>query len=225
VVLALMLTGAASAEPIKADGKLEKDAHPKAEAKPDHAGEGGQGHGEAKKDENPLSIAVDLGIWTVVVFVLLMLFLRWKAWKPMLEGLKKREENISSALVEAAKARAEAQRLQGYLDEQKAKMGEEVRKAIEEARRDALRLRDEMVAHARTEIQAERDRLQRELSISKDQALKEIWNQAADLATLISARAIRRNLTADDHRRLVDEALTDFRKTGSQRVQEVTKMM
>ena len=43
--------------------------------------------------------------------------------------------------------------------------------------------------------------------VAKDQALQEIWNQAANLATITSAQAIRRSLSPDDHRRLVDEAL------------------
>jgi F0F1-type ATP synthase membrane subunit b/b' len=33
---------------------------------------------------------------------------------------------------------------------------------------------------------------------------------SAQLATLISAKAIGRNLSEDDHRRLVDEALDDL---------------
>jgi F-type H+-transporting ATPase subunit b len=70
----------------------------------------------------------------------------------------------------------------------------------------------EMQAKAATIIQADRERLRREMDIAKDQALKELWEQAAQLATLISAKAISRNLTVDDHRRLIDEALTEMRE-------------
>ena len=67
-----------------------------------------------------------------------------------------------------------------------------------------------MIAKARAEIQAERERLRREIEMARDQALQELWKQAADLATMISAKAIRRQLSAEDHRRLVDEALTEL---------------
>jgi hypothetical protein len=40
--------------------------------------------------------------------------------------------------------------------------------------------------------------------------VQEIWQQAANLATLISGRAIGRTLTPDDNRRLVDEALAEI---------------
>src|SRR5947209_19430423 len=50
--------------------------------------------------EEPVSIlalSADLGVWTVVVFLLLFLILRKAAWKPMLDGLKRREQNIYGA--------------------------------------------------------------------------------------------------------------------------------
>ena len=69
----------------------------------------------------------------------------------------------------------------------------------------------EHLVKATKEIQADRERLRRELEVGRDQALQEIWNQAAQLATLISAKAIGRSLTQDDHSRLMDEALTEMR--------------
>jgi len=37
-----------------------------------------------------------------------------------------------------------------------------------------------------------------------------LWKRTADLATVVSAKAIRRQLSADDHKRLVDEALKEL---------------
>jgi F0F1-type ATP synthase membrane subunit b/b' len=44
-----------------------------------------------------------------------------------------------------------------------------------------------------------------------------MMNQAADLAAMISTKAVRRQLNADDHRRLLDEALDDMREAVAQR--------
>jgi F-type H+-transporting ATPase subunit b len=195
-----------------------KDSHPKdAHAK--------DGHDEGHQEESLLSISADLGIWTVVVFVLLMLILRRLAWKPMLEGLQKREQTIQGALDEAQKARDEAQRLRAQLQKEMDNAAETVRGILEEARRDAQHTTEDMINKARQEINTERDRLQREMGIAKDQALQELWNQAANLATLISAKTIRRNLTPDDHRRLIDEALADLKAVSGHGVKEVTKLM
>src|SRR5262245_31828305 len=48
---------------------------------------------------------LDLSIWTIVVFLVLLFVLGKYAWKPMLQGLEQREHSIQSAMEEAKKAR------------------------------------------------------------------------------------------------------------------------
>jgi F-type H+-transporting ATPase subunit b len=155
------------------------------------------------------------GIWTIIVFVLLLLVLRAVAWKPILEGLHKREHAIAAAVEEAQKAREETAKLREQMQREIDGAHEKVRGLIEEARRDAQHTRDDMLAQARQEIQTERDRLRREIETARDQALHQIWNEAAQLATLISAKTIARNLTEADHRQLVDEAMAELKEAGS----------
>jgi F-type H+-transporting ATPase subunit b len=168
--------------------------------------------------------ALDLGIWTIVVFVLLIFILKKYAWGPMLEGLQKREQNLHAAVEEARKAREEAAQLREERQAALAKIGEQVREAMDEARRDAQRLKEEMQNQAKAEIQAERERLRREIAMARDQALKQLWDQAAQLATLVSAKAIQRHISEEDHRRLVDEALAELHQAGQQRQQELAGM-
>jgi F-type H+-transporting ATPase subunit b len=179
---------------------------------------------EVKKEKaiSILDIRWDLGLWTVVVFVLLLWVLRRYAWKPMLTGLGRRESNIREALAEAQRARDEAQRMQAQLQAQLNQAQEKVQGIYDEARRNAKQMTDEMVAKARTDIQTERERLQREIEVARDQALHALWNQAAQLATLISAKTIRRQINQDDHRRLVDEAIAEMRQAGSERERELS---
>jgi len=157
---------------------------------------------------------IPLGIWSIVVFVILLVVLKKYAWGPILEGLQKREHNIESAVRDAQQARDEAQRLRDQLQSEINHAHEKVRDILDEGRRHAQETTDEMIAKARTEIQAERDRLRREIEMARDQALQELWKQTAHLATMISAKAIRRQLTEEDHRRLVDEALTELQGAG-----------
>ena len=67
-----------------------------------------------------------------------------------------------------------------------------------------------MRTKALADIQQERGRLRHEMEIAKDQAIKEIWEKAAQVATLIAANAIGRSLTDEDHRRLLDEAMQEL---------------
>lgn len=166
---------------------------------------------------NPMKPDVYVAIATIVVFLGLLLVLRKLAWGPMLEGLKKREESILSAVEEAKKAREETQRVTA---EFKAKMDQayaEIPKIMEEARREAEAFKEETRAQTAKEMQAERQRLRREIDTAKDQALQELWTQAAQLATLISAKVIGRSLPAAEHHRLIDEALVELREAAPRR--------
>jgi F-type H+-transporting ATPase subunit b len=153
---------------------------------------------------------IPLGIWSIVVFVILLWVLKKYAWGPILEGLQKREHNIESAVRDAQQARDEAQRLRDQLQGEVDRAHEKVRDILDEGRRHAQQTTDEMIGKAKSEIQNERDRLRREIEMARDHALQELWKRTADLATMVSAKAIRRQLSPEDHRRLVDEALTEL---------------
>jgi F-type H+-transporting ATPase subunit b len=176
--------------------------------------EGGTDHAE-KPD--PFAWALDLTIWTSVVFVVLLLVLSRFAWKPMLAALQKREESIRSALEEADRARAEAQRMREQFQQDANQAQDQVRQLMEQSRRDAQQLKDQMQAEAKAEAQKERERLHREIETARDQALQQLWTQAAQLAAVVSSKAIGRQLTAEDHHRLVDEALAELPNTGASR--------
>jgi F-type H+-transporting ATPase subunit b len=193
-----------------------QDDEPKHEApaaghaeKPGHAEEGSGGVGQI------LGWSIDLAVFTIIVFLLLLFVLSKYAWKPLLEGLQKREENIRSALEDAQRARDEAQKVREQLQAEMNQAAQKVRDLMDAARRDAERSTNEMIAKTRAEIQTERERLHREIGLAKDQALQQIWNQTAQLATLVSAKAIKRQLNEEDHRRLVDEAIAELRHAGN----------
>jgi F-type H+-transporting ATPase subunit b len=158
---------------------------------------------------NPI---IDLAIWTVVVFLVLLLVLRKFAWGPMLAGLKRREDNIRAALAEAEAARGEAQALRASLQKDMNEAHLKVKDLIDEAKRDAQASAAEVLAKARADIATDRERLHREIQTETDQALQLLWSRAAELATQASAMAIRRQLDGNTQRQLIDEALTEIRQ-------------
>jgi F-type H+-transporting ATPase subunit b len=156
----------------------------------------------------------DLGVWTLVIFGLLLFVLSKVAWPKMLAGLQKREANIRGALDEAQKARDDAASLRAQFQKEMDGAQLKVKGILDEARRDAQHASEQMIAKAKTEIDAERDRARREIAVETDQALQTIWTKAADLATQVSAAAIGKQLDTKMHRRLIDEALDDLKATS-----------
>lgn len=174
-------------------------------------------HPAKQAEPNILEPRLDLTIWTIVVFGVLLLVLRKFAWGPMLEGLQGRAARIRGALEEAQLARDEAQKLREQLQAEMAKIHDKMREMLDEARRDGQALKERMVAEGKAEIQAEGERKRREIQLEKEQAIQELWNQTARLATLVSAKAIRRSLNEADHRSLVDEAVAELRHAATGR--------
>ncbi len=153
----------------------------------------------------------DLGIYTLVVFFLLLALLGKFAWHPIMEGLDKREALIRSAKDEAERALAETAKLRAELEAQKLKGAEEVKAMIDHARRDAELLREKLKADATAEIASDRARMLHEVDSARDQALSEIWGKTVQLATLISAKTVKKQLSEDDHRKLADESLVELK--------------
>ena len=191
------------------------------DAKTDHK-DAGADHNNNEAEHELFAKAVDLGIWTLVVFLLLLFVLSKFAWKPMMQGLEHRERAIHSALQEAQQAREEAARLRAQLEEQMRQANEQARKILDEARQAAERTTAEMIAEAHKKIQAEHERLQREMSLAYDRAKRDLQTQVVQLSTLVASKVLRRQLDHDDHRRFTDEALAELRQVSNGRQQTAT---
>ncbi|MFO0881737.1 MAG: hypothetical protein U0840_30945 [Gemmataceae bacterium] len=161
--------------------------------------------------------AAEVSLWTILVFLVLLSVLKKYAWGPIRDGLERREAGIARDKREAEQARAEAAQLRASLQAEMARANEEIRQMMEKARQDAQSTAAEELARGKAELAAERDRLQRELRISTDDALRKIWDQSTQLATLISSKAVRKQLTESDHRALLDEALAEFKAAATSR--------
>jgi F-type H+-transporting ATPase subunit b len=173
----------------------------------------------ALADEGAIEPRFDLTIWSIVVFALLFAVLYKFAWGPILKGLKKREHDIASGIEEAKRVRDEMAKQRAEFERQIAEAHQQIPRLMEQARRDAEQLREEMRAQAAADIQTERQRLRREIDTARDQAVDAIWTQAANLATLVSARVLRKTLTPDDQHRLNEEALAEIKEVSQENEQ------
>jgi F-type H+-transporting ATPase subunit b len=204
---------AAAMQPSISMAKDEKEEaaapHAKAAEHKDAAG----GHGDDKPKDNTAFLGIkrhDLAIYTLIVFIGLFLVLGKFAWKPIMDGLQKREDFIVQARTDAETARSEAQKLLDDVKAQRAKANDEIAAILAQARKDSDAYRESEKARTAAELQAERERLRREIETARDQALQEIWAKTVGLATLVSSKALGRAVSDDDHSRLIEESLAEI---------------
>lgn len=158
--------------------------------------------------ENNL-FAGDIGnaIWTLVIFLLVVFVLGKFAWGPILNTLQTRENFIHEALAKAKRDRDEAEgRLREYEARLAAARGEATA-IVEEGRRDAEAVKRRIEADAKAEADKMIERAKREIQIATDTATQDLYRLSARLATDLAARVLGRELTPQDHERLIAEAI------------------
>lgn len=161
---------------------------------------------------SPFAGNVGNAIWTLAIFLLVVLILGKFAWGPVLALLQERERFIHKSLADAKHDREEAEaRLREYAAKIQTARAEAAA-IVEEARRDSERLREDLKQRARTEADTMIQNAERQISLQTQRAIQEIRREAVDLSVAIASKIIQRNLTKEDNQRLIDEAI---RQVGS----------
>jgi F-type H+-transporting ATPase subunit b len=148
-----------------------------------------------------------LGVWTTVIFVLLILVLGRFGWKPLLRTLQEREDKIRDALDQAEKARADASELLKQNEINRSRAEEEYRKIVRDARTMAEKMKDEIVAKARQQAQREIDVAKDEIGRNLESAKQELRGEVADLAVQIAAKILDESIDRSKHSKIIDEYL------------------
>lgn len=165
--------------------------------------------------ESPAWFQTDLALWTLAVFVLLMALLTKFAWKPIMDGLEKREQGIAETIAAAQRANDEAKSMLASYERRLAEAADEVRGMLDEARRDAEATKQAIVAEARKAADDEQSRAKREIGLARDEALSAIAQRAGELAVDVAGKFLREKLSADDQSRLVRDSVASIRSTPS----------
>lgn len=172
------------------------------------AGEHGDEHAEATPD--PLTYSLDLAIWSLGVFLLMAFILKAAAWKPIMEGLKAREEGITGNIAAADAKHEEAKALLADHQAKLAGTADEVKALLDEARRDAEQTKADILAEAKAAASSERERAVRDIDQARDSAVRQLAESSAGLAIDLAAKVVRQDLTAGRQSEIVKEALSRF---------------
>jgi F-type H+-transporting ATPase subunit b len=159
---------------------------------------------------NPLEWKTDLALWTGVVFLLLATIL-WKfAWKPIAEGLDKRERNVADQIAQAEAANQQAQQILADYQRKLAAAQDQVRGILDQGRKNAEHLGRQLIDKAKEDAQSEYQRAVQQIDAATAAAIKELANQSATLAVELAGKIVRAKLNASDHARLIEQAVAGF---------------
>ena len=158
---------------------------------------------------SPFDINGGVIIWTVVIFVGLLVVLWRMAYPELLRIVEERERRIQKQLDEAEKANAEAQRLLEEHKKQIAAARNEAQDILAKAKTVSQKERETLLAKAREEYDALLNRARKDIDAEKEKAIQALRREAVELSIAAASRVIEANLDTDANRRLV----TDFLET------------
>lgn len=148
-----------------------------------------------------------LTIWTVIIFLIVLFVLSKFAYPRILGAVEAREQRMRELAEAAERDRAEAATL---LEQTRREMDEtraRIQTAIAESRTEVERMKADILADARREQEELMLRARRDVAAERAVALDTVRRDAVDLAIAAAEKLVRRNLDAEDNRRLVREFL------------------
>jgi len=146
-------------------------------------------------------------LWTAIIFLVLLAILYPTAWKSVLAGLKAREQRIRQDIADAEAARKRAEETLRQYNAQLASAENSVREMLAKATADGERLATTIRMQAQQEAEEIKERTNRDIDAARDAAIRQVREEAVNLATMMAEKVLRRNLNADDQRRILGDSL------------------
>ena len=156
-----------------------------------------------------------LMIWTLFIFILLLVILSKFAFKPLIAAVAAREAQLESDMNEARRNRDEAARLLAEQRQQLEAARGEAQRYIAEGRATAEKMRADLLEQTRVQQQELLDRAQRDIAAERDKAIASLRREAIDLAIAGASKVVEQNLDDASNRRLVESFLSSLSTAGT----------
>ncbi len=157
-------------------------------------------------------------ITSMVVFLLAFGFLYLKVWPKILGGLEDRDQKIRQEIANAEAAREQANAALAEYQKELASARQEANDLIAQARADAQAVAKDLRDRNEAQLVEMKQRATRDLESAKRAAITELHAHAASLAADVATRILKREISAEDQQRLVDESLGEMEKGKGQLV-------
>jgi F-type H+-transporting ATPase subunit b len=168
--------------------------------------------GAAEEEGGSFLVSPNVGlmIWTLLVFGISLFLLSRLAFPRIQEALDRRQRAIEESIEHAERTRTEADKLLADYRERLAEARGQADEIVARARKTAESQEAEIAARAREEREMLMQQTRRDIEQETQRAIQQIRGEVADLTVLATEKVTRKALSADDQRRLVDEALTEL---------------
>lgn len=146
----------------------------------------------------------------IVNFTILLVLLRKFLYKPLLKVLEERKVKIAQSLKDAEEIE---KRLAKTAEEQEkllANAKSESNQMVADSKKEAKELSEKTLADARLAVEEILAKNQERLKLEKDQMMKEVKQELAELVTQAAEKVAKKTMNSGDNQRLVAETLKEM---------------
>ena len=151
----------------------------------------------------------DLGIQAIAVFILFFA-VGYILINPVRKALEARQEKVKSNLANAAKDREDAAKTKAEYDEKLARVDEEAKEILSEARHRAVKNEADIVAEAKEEAGRIISNAGREAELEKAKVKDEVRLEIINVATLVAGKFVEEEMDSAKQEQLLKETLEEI---------------
>jgi F-type H+-transporting ATPase subunit b len=151
-------------------------------------------------------------VTTVIGFLIFLWVLRRYAWGPITELLDSRRQAIEDQFDKIETLRIEADALEKQYSDKLRDIEVEARKRIHEAVAEGQRVKEEIVARARTESEEVREKQERLLALEVAKARIEMRDEVVQITLAATEKLLGEALDGERHRRLITEFIAGVQR-------------
>ena len=152
--------------------------------------------------------------WALVNFLIFLGVLSKILWAPLKAGFVERHESIKGELAEARRLHQEAEAQLAEFQRKVGNADKEVADLLTQLRKDAENDRARLVAAAETEAKRLKEDADRQIRVEIESARAELRRGAVEAAIAAAEEILKKGVTADDQRRLVERYVGDVEKVA-----------
>jgi F-type H+-transporting ATPase subunit b len=156
-----------------------------------------------------LGINLPLLVVFIINFIILLVMLRLFLYKPVLKVLDERAKRTKEAMELAEATKQEFEQAKTEVQKQIEKGRQEAQAIIAQALQTGERLKEESRSEATKQAQVLIDRARSELEAERDKIVGDLRREFVDISIAAAEKVIKETLDKERHRKLIEETLQE----------------
>jgi len=157
---------------------------------------------------------VGVNFWTMIFawvnLLILYLFLKKLLFKPLKNMIDSRQKEIDDMYSDAEEKRTSAEAMEAEYEKKLSAAKEEGEEILRTAVRRAQMREEEILHEADEKAGRVLARAEEQIALEKKRALNEVKDEVSELALGIASAVIERDVSADEHKALIDEFIENI---------------